>query len=63
VARLELGDSLSTGEVARAVRSPAFDRSAARFDEVVYGGRAAAAADVDDARAAWEAVLSGRRAA
>jgi hypothetical protein len=63
VARLELGPSLSTGEVARALRSPDFDRAAARFDEVVYGGRPAAATDVDAARAAWEAALSGRRAA
>jgi hypothetical protein len=63
VARLDLGPSRSTGEVARTLRSPDFDRAAARFDEVVYGGRPAAAADVDAARAAWEAALSGRRAA
>jgi hypothetical protein len=63
VARLELGESLSTGEVARRLRSPAFDRTAARFDEIVYGGRPAGAADVDEARAAWDAVRSGRRAA
>jgi hypothetical protein len=63
VARLDLGSGLSTGEVARTLRSPDFDRAAARFDEVVYGGRPAAAADVDEARSAWEAALSGRRAA
>ena len=57
------GRSLSTGEVARVGALAGFDRAAARFDEVVYGGRPAAAADVDDARAAWEAALSGRRAA
>jgi hypothetical protein len=63
LARLELRESLSTGEVARTLRSPQFDRAAARFDEVVYGGRPAAAADVEHARSAWEAVLSERRAA
>jgi hypothetical protein len=60
---IELRPSLSTGEVARAVRSPQFDRAAARFDEVVYGRRPAAAADVDDAREAWASVLDKRRAA
>ena len=60
---LELRPSLSTGDVARAVHSPAFDRAAARFDEVVYGGRPAAAADVDAARAAWAEALAERRAA
>ena len=60
---LELRPSLSTGDVARAVHSPAFDRAAARFDEVVYGGRPAAAVDVEQARAAWaEALASGRAA-
>jgi hypothetical protein len=63
VARLDLGPSRSTGEVARTLRSPDFDRAAARFDEVVYGGRPAAAADVEAARAAWEAALTRRRAA
>ena len=60
---IELRPSISTGEVARTLRSPDFDRAAARFDEVVYGGRPAAADDVDDARAAWDAVLRDRRAA
>ena len=60
---IELRPSLSTGQVARALRSPQFDGAAARFDEVVYGGRAAAAADVEAARAAWSAVLDERRAA
>jgi hypothetical protein len=61
VARLELGASRSTGEVARSVGQPAFDRAATRFDEVVYGGRPADSADVEDARAAWEAAVAGRR--
>ena len=60
---LELRPSLSTGDVARAVHSPAFDRAAARFDEVVYGGRPAAAGDVEAARAAWAEALAERRAA
>jgi Domain of unknown function (DUF4129) len=60
---IELRPSLSTGEVARALRSPQFDRAAARFDEVVYGRRPAAPADLDDAREAWSAVLDERRAA
>jgi hypothetical protein len=60
---IEVRPSISTGEVARTLRSPAFDRAAARFDEVVYGGRPAAAADVDAARSAWDAVLADRRAA
>ena len=55
--RIDAEDSLSTGEVARAVRSPRFDRAAARFDEVVYGRRPAAAEDVESARAAWEEAL------
>ena len=60
---IELRPSLSTGDVARALHSPEFDRVAARFDEVVYGRRPAAPADVDSAREAWSAVLTDRRAA
>jgi hypothetical protein len=60
---IELRPSLSTGEVARAVHRPAFDRTAARFDEVVYGGRPAAADDVAAAQAAWAEALTGERAA
>ena len=60
---IELRPSLSTGDVARALHSPEFDRAAARFDEVVYGRRPAAPADVDSAREAWSVVLTDRRAA
>jgi hypothetical protein len=60
---IELRPSLSTGDVARALDSQQFDRAAARFDEVVYGRRPAAAADVDSAREAWSVVLTDRRAA
>jgi hypothetical protein len=60
---IELRPSLSTGAVARALDSPQFDRVAARFDEVVYGRRPAAPADVAAAREAWSEVLRDRRAA
>jgi hypothetical protein len=52
-------ESLTTGEVRRILRSPHFDRLAATFDEVVYGGRAAAREDVEAARAQWPLVLEG----
>ena len=55
--RIDAEESLSTGEIARAVGSPGFDRTAARFDEVVYGRRPAAPEDVDAARTAWEEAL------
>ena len=55
--RIDAEESLSTGEVARAVGAPGFDRAAARFDEVVYGRRPAAAGDVEAARAAWDEAL------
>jgi hypothetical protein len=60
---IELRPSLSTGAVARALDSPQFDRVAARFDEVVYGRRPAAPADVAAAREVWSEVLRDRRAA
>jgi hypothetical protein len=50
-------DSLTSGEVARRLRSPDFDRVAATFDEVVYGRRPADPADVTSSRAAWSRVL------
>jgi hypothetical protein len=50
-------DSLTSGDVARRLRSPEFDRLAAAFDEVVYGGRDAEAADLDAARRGWPRVL------
>jgi hypothetical protein len=55
--RIDAEESLSTGEIARAVGAPGFDRAAARFDEVVYGRRPAAAEDVDAARTAWDEAL------
>ena len=49
--------SLQTHEVATALRSDAFDRLAAGFDDVVYGERPASAGDVEAARRDWDAVL------
>jgi hypothetical protein len=50
-------DSLTSGEVARRLRSPDFDRVAATFDEVVYGRRRPQPADVEASRRAWSRVL------
>jgi hypothetical protein len=51
--------SLTTGEVARALRSQDFDRLGRDFDAIAYGGRPAAAADAEHAREGWRAVLAG----
>jgi hypothetical protein len=48
----------TTREVARALRSSEFDRVAAGFDRVAYGGRAPAATDADLQRAGWKQVLA-----
>lgn len=50
-------DSLTSGEVARRLRSPDFDRIAVTFDEVVYGRRPPEPADVESSRRAWSRVL------
>ena len=49
--------SITTGQVARRLRLPAFDDLAVTFDAVAYGGRHASATDVSTARAAWPRVL------
>jgi hypothetical protein len=49
--------SLTTGEVARAVRSPAFAEVGERFDAIAYGGRSADREDAEAARRGWDAVL------
>jgi hypothetical protein len=49
---------MTTGEVARAVRSPAFAEVGARFDAIAYGGQPADREDADAARRGWEAVLA-----
>jgi len=50
--------SLTSAEVGRRLRSAAYDELAASFDQVVYGGRAALADDVELARRRWSAVLA-----
>jgi ABC-type amino acid transport substrate-binding protein len=50
-------ESLTSGQLRRLLRSESFDHLAGDLDEVVYGGRAAAAADVERARAAWPRVV------
>jgi Domain of unknown function (DUF4129) len=50
--------SLTTGEVARAVGSPAFSEVGERFDAIAYGGRPAERDDAEHARRAWAEVLA-----
>ena len=55
--------SLTTGEVARAVESPAFREVGDRFDEIAYGGRPAEREDAEAARRGWAEVLEAAREA
>jgi hypothetical protein len=55
---IEFRPSITTTEVSGALRSQAFDELALTFEEVAYGGRAAAAPDVDAARREWPALLA-----
>lgn len=57
---LEYRPSLTTGEVAAAVDSPAFDELGATFDAIVYGGQPATARDAEAARRGWTEVLAVR---
>jgi hypothetical protein len=50
--------SLTTGEVARAVDSPAFREVGDRFDAIAYGGRRAERDDAEHSRRAWAEVLA-----
>jgi len=50
--------SLTTGEVARAVPSPAFREVGDRFDSIAYGGRPAEQEDAEHARRGWAEVLA-----
>jgi hypothetical protein len=59
---LELRPGLTNRALRRELRSSRFDGLAVNFDEVVYGGRAATADDVGEARAGWPAVLAEARA-
>jgi hypothetical protein len=58
VRAIELREPVTTGQVGRRLRSPDFDRVAASFDEIVYGGRGPAAPDVELSRAGWRSVLA-----
>jgi hypothetical protein len=49
--------SITSGQVARRLRLPAFDDLAVTFDAVAYGGRPASVTDLQAARAEWARVL------
>jgi Domain of unknown function (DUF4129) len=55
--------SLTTGEVARTLKVPAFDEVGSRFDEIAYGGREAQREDAKASEQGWKDVLTevGRR--
>jgi hypothetical protein len=53
--------SLTSGQVARSLRSRDFEELAVTFDAIVYGGRPAASSDVIDARERWPRVLTEAR--
>jgi hypothetical protein len=55
---IEYRPSLTTGEVARAVESPAFAEVGERFEAIAYGGREAGRDDADHARRGWAEVLA-----
>lgn len=56
-ARAPVRTGAPSAELSRGLGSPAFDEVATDFDEVVYGGRPAAAVDVERARRNWPIVL------
>jgi hypothetical protein len=58
---IEYRPSLTTGEVADRIASPAFERVGADFDEIAYGGREAHQADEAASREGWERMLSEAR--
>ncbi len=60
---IEFKDSITSGEVARVLRSPNFDGLAASFDRVAYGGLVADSADAARTREGWNRVLEQVRAA
>lgn len=53
--------SLTTGQLVRAVRSPALGPLAATFDEVAYGGRQPEPRDLTAAKTQWPRVLEEAR--
>jgi hypothetical protein len=58
VGAIQFRPSLTSAEVRRRLRQPAFDDLAVAFDEVAYGGRRASSADVSGAREGWRRVVS-----
>jgi hypothetical protein len=55
---IEYRPSLTTGEVARAVGTPAFAEIGERFDAIAYGGRPAEEEDAHAARSGWRTILA-----
>jgi hypothetical protein len=58
VGAISFRPSLTSGQVARRLRQPAFDDLAITFDGVAYGGRRASTDDVRVARERWPRVLA-----
>jgi hypothetical protein len=53
--------SMVNAQVSRALHSQRFDTLARRFDEIAYGGRAAAEEDVERSRREWSELLRSER--
>jgi hypothetical protein len=58
---IELRPGLTTGQIARHLRSDAFAGIAATFDEIAYGGREATREDAATAKSGWKTVLAETR--
>ncbi len=58
---IDLRPGLTSGAIAARLHSARFDGLARSFDEVVYGGRTPATADVEDARSEWPRLLREAR--
>ena len=58
---IDAASPLTGSELRRRIGSGVFDRLAARFDRVVYGGDAARPEDVQDARTGWATLTQGQR--
>lgn len=59
---IEERESITTGEVRRALRAREFDELARTFDRVVYGRAPAAAPDAAKAREGWRRLLAATAA-
>jgi Domain of unknown function (DUF4129) len=58
VGAIELRPSMTSGQVARKLRTPTYDTLARTFDAVAYGHRPATPGDVAAARAGWRELVS-----